>query len=210
MIDEQAITAGNTVSCKFTMTGPLVWVGEAKCKHGVTTNATYLIAPGVPPIDHALMVNATRAQHDAVIHCDCPYDDPKLSATVTCLPTSAVPPGQQRYIPQSGASIQPPAKDFFFGPGLTCAVAGAYQIQAKIQLSRSTTQGATGLGVLVLTGAPVLNVPMVDESARATANINAMLNLGVNQSVAIGYENTSAQAQDVQLATLMVSEVWVP
>lgn len=65
-------------------------------------------------------------------------------------------------------------------------------------------------GVTVVSGAPVVNVPMVDEANKATANINVLLNVAANQSVAVGYENTSTSNQDVSLTRLTVSEVWGP
>jgi hypothetical protein len=203
--------AGNEVSIKFTQTSATVWVGSANCKHGITQNATYLIAPGVPPLDHRLMVQAVFRQHDQIVGCDCPYAAPILNATVTfALPAAGVEPGQQRYVPQLSASIPAPAKNFLYGPGLTCKKTGAYQVVAKVQLSRGLAEGARGAGVILISAVPVLSVPMVDEGGKATANINGMLNLAANQSVAVGYENTSAALQDVVVTTLSVSEVWVP
>lgn len=200
----------NDVSFKFEPSGSMAWAGRATCKHGITRNTTFQIAPGVPPLNHAGMVDAVRRQHQQVLACDCPNEPSVLNATVTFQPANAVPPGQQRYVPQQSATIPPPAKNFFFGPRLTCLKLGAYQVVAKVQLSRGLTQGAGGLGVIVVSGVPVLSVPMIDEATRATANIDVTLNLAPNQSVEVGYENTSAQVQDVTVTTLTVSEVWVP
>src|SRR5262245_16169728 len=99
--------AGNVVSFKFQPATSTTWLGEANCKHGITRNQTYQIAPGVPPLDHARMVRDVLRQHDQLVACDCPYETPSLNATVTFQATSGVEPGQQRYITQTSAVIEP-------------------------------------------------------------------------------------------------------
>lgn len=205
------IFAGNEIDVKFDQVAALVWQGRANCKHGTVTNATYLIAPGVPPLNHAQMMQSSLRQHQQLVGCDCPIAPPRLNATVTFQPASAVEPGQQRYIPQASAVIQPTAKNnLWWGPGLTCAKAGAYALKGKVQLGRAVSAGATGYGVIIVQGVPVFSVPMTDEGGKATANVDVVVNLAINQSIAVGYENTSAVAQDVVVTSLTVSEVWVP
>jgi hypothetical protein len=200
-------SAALVVSCNFVQVDPVTWAGTAICPHGISRNQTYQILPGVPPLDHRAMVQSLYRQHSLLKGCGCVLETPILNATVTFTLPTGVPPGQQRYVPQQSATI---VKNFFYGPGLTCSKTGAYQLVGKVQLAKSTGQGAAGLGVLVISGQPVLSVPMADETAKATANISTVLNLSVNQSINIGYESTSSAAQDVALATLTVSEVWVP
>lgn len=205
------IRAGNDVSVAFELVGQTAWAGNAKCKHGQVNNATYQIAPGVPPLNHAAMVTHLRRMHQQIVACDCPNEPPRLNATIVFSTATGVAPGQQRYISQSSGTIEAYAKDnLWWGPGLTCAKAGAYQLLAKVQLSRGVAQGAGGLGVVIIQGVPVHSVPMTDEGGKATANIDTMLTLLPNQSINIGYENTTAVAQDVTLTTLTVSAVWVP
>jgi hypothetical protein len=200
--------AGTVISISFAQTAPTIWTGTATCVHGTTRNATLLIRPGVPPLDHTAMVDSLYRQHDLLIGCTCTRQTPLVNATISTQPANAVLPGQQRYIPQAGATLT--GSHFWFGAPVTCNRVGAYQVQGSVALSRSVAQGASGLGVLVISGVPVLNVPMVDQAGVATASISAALNIGPNQSVNLGYENTSAQVQDVQTTTLVISEVWVP
>lgn len=212
MTDEQLPAvepeATGTVSFAFAQTTPMIWAGTATCPHGTTRNATYLIAVGVPPLNHTQMVDSVYRQHDQLIACDCTRARPKLAATVTFqVPVAGVPAGQQRYVPQLSASLV--GSNLWWGPGLTIARSGGYNVQAKVQLALGPPS-ATGLGVVLISGQPVLGVPMVDEGGKATANINANLNLANNQSIAIGYENTSNAVQDVALCTLTVSDIWVP
>jgi hypothetical protein len=197
------------VTVKFVQWDGTTWLGTADCIHGRTQNTTYLSGTGSPPLNHAQMVQSLYRQHDLVIGCNCAYDTPKPNVTSTFQLPTAVPPGQQRYVPMTAAAIQVPA-NWFFGPGLTCARTGAYAVVAKVQLAGSARTGARGLGVILVSGQPVLNVQMVDETSKATANINAILNLAANQSLAVGYENQSTSNQDVTLTTLSVGEVWVP
>jgi len=178
--------------------------------HGTTRNATYQIATGVPPLNHSLMVDSVYRQHFQLLpNCDCARTAPPIVATVTFqLPVSAVPPGQQRYIPQTAANLTGP--DLWWGPGLTVAKTGSYAFTARIQLTGSVSQGATGAGVVLLSGQPVVTVPMVDSGGIATANMTPTLNIAANQSINLGYENTSSTPQDVVMCSLAIKEVWVP
>lgn len=202
MTDSETQAAG-TVTFTFAQTTPTIWRGTATCPHGTTRNETYLIAVGVPPLNHAAMVDSVFGQHAQLLpNCDCGQVRPKLAATVTFqVPVAAVPPGQQRYIPQSAATLT--GTDFWWGPGLTCARTGAYAISATVQLASANGRGA---GVILVSGQPVYSVPMTG----GLATINVTLNLVANQSLAVGYENTSNANQDVSAATLTVSEVWAP
>jgi hypothetical protein len=155
------------------------------------------------------MVLSSRRQHDQIIGCNCPDEPPKVLATVTFGLANGVEAGQQRYIPQ--ASMTTPGGNFFPNTvPMTCRRTGAFQITAKIQLANSVALGARGTGNLLITGLPVLTVAMTDEAGKATANLSGLVNIGANQSVNLGYENTGITAQDVTLATLSLGEIWVP
>jgi hypothetical protein len=202
--------AAGTIAFAFSQPNPVTWFGTATCPHGVTQNTTYLIGPGVPPLNHTFMVDNVYRQHEQLMSgCDCTRTRPKQVGTVTFqLPVSAVPAAQQRYIPQASASLSSP--NLWWGPGLTVAKTGAYLITASVQLGKSVALGAGGNGVLLLSGQPAVSVKMFDSGGYATANISAALNINANQSIAIGYENTSAASQDVTTASFAISEVWVP
>jgi len=202
--------AATVVAFTFTQTIPTTWLGTATCVHGVTRNSTYLIAPGVPPLNHSFMVENVYRQHFQLLPtCNCGQSPPPIVGTVTFdIPVTAVPSGQQRYIPQTAANLTGP--DLWWGPGLTCARTGAYNITARIQLSGSVAQGARGNGVVLISGQPVFTLPMIDSGGIATANIVTTLNINTNQSIAIGYENTSSANQDVVMCSLAIKEVWVP
>lgn len=202
----EATVVATIKQCTFLQNSPSTWLCTATCVHGTARNVTFKPPPGIA-VDYADMVARTYRQHDLLVGCSCVYDTPVQVATVSFQPANGVAPGQQRYCPQQSGTI---VRDFFFGPGLTCSKGGAYLITAKVALSRGLTQGARGLGVVVIAGQPVLNVPMIDVASVATANISTTLNLAANQSVNIGYENTSTSVQDVQTTTLTVGEVWAP
>jgi hypothetical protein len=170
---EATQVASTLVSLHFEVAAPFLWRSVATCAHSVSTTLTQT-APGV--LNPVVWVSNIVRQYELVVGCGCPQQPPTLNASVTFqLPTSAVPPGQQRNIPQLSATIQPPATNFFYGPGLTCARMGAYGVQAKVQLAKGVAQGARGLGLLVISGAPVVTIPMVDEGGKATATISALL-----------------------------------
>jgi len=199
-----------TVAFTFVQTDATTWIGEATCQHGATRNTTYLIAPGVPPLNHAQMVDAVYRQHFQLLaNCNCTRTSPPIVATVTFdLPVTGVVPGQQRYVPQVSSSLT--GNDLWWGPGLTVAKVGAYNVTARVQLAQGVAQGARGSGVVLLSGQPVVTLPMTDSGGMATANINTNLNINANQSIAIGYENTSSANQDVVMCSLAIKEVWVP
>jgi len=206
--DTPAAQAGTVVGITFVQTNPTTWTGTASCIHGTTRNATYHFTTGAPPLNHAAMVQNLYRQHDCLVGCVCTQQNPIANASVSFQPANAVQPGQQRYVPQQSATLS--SSNLWWGPGLTCGKTGAYQIDASVKLSRTLAQGAGGLGVIVISGVPTISVPMTDQGGVATAVISAMLNLTMNQSVQLGYENTSANVQDVQQSTLIVSQVWVP
>jgi len=210
MTDDVQPQAGTTVAFTFTQSIPTTWLGTATCVHGVTRNTTYLIAPGVPPLNHTFMVDNVYRQHFQLLPtCNCTPVRPGTVATITFLtPVTAVPPGQQRYIPQQSANLTGP--DLWWGPGLTCAKTGGYGLTAQVQLAASIASGARGNGVLLIAGQPTTSVPMTDQGGFATANLSVSLNLIVNQSIALGYENTGTTNQNVQAASLTVTELWVP
>jgi hypothetical protein len=201
--------ASNIVAFTFAQTNPVTWSGTATCPHGTTRNETFQIGMGVPPLNHAAMVESVYRQHELLLGCGCTRTSPSIVGTVTfTVPVSAVPPGQQRYIPQASAILTGP--DLWWGPGLTVAKTGAYNVTSRIQLAGSVAQGALGSGVVVIAGQPVFTLPMTDSGGIATANIVTTLNINANQSIAIGYENTSSANQDVVLCSLAIKEVWVP
>jgi hypothetical protein len=202
--------AGTIATFTFAQINPVTWQGTATCPHGTTRNGTVQFVPGIPPLNHTQMVDNVYRQHFQVLsNCDCVRVSPPIVGTVTFqLPVTAVLPGQQRYIPQTAASLTGP--DLWWGPGLTVAKAGSYAITARVQLVLGVSQGAGGNGVLVIAGQPVFTLPMTDSGGIATANINTTLNLAVNQSINIGYENTSSSNQDVNMCSLAIKEVWVP
>jgi hypothetical protein len=198
-----------TINFAFVLTSPVLWEGTATCPHGTTRNMTVQFLPGVPPLNHAAMVDGVYRQHEQLLGCTCTRTSPPIVGTVTFqLPVSAVPPGQQRYIPQTSASLTGP--DLWWGPGLTAAKTGAYNVTARVQLAQGLAQGARGNGVVVLSGVPVITLPMTDSGGIATANIVTTLNINANQSISIGYENTSNANQDVVMCSLAIKEVWVP
>jgi hypothetical protein len=202
--------AAGTIAFSFSQPNPVTWFGTATCPHGMTQNTTYLIGPGVPPLNHAFMVDNVYRQHELVLsNCDCNRTRPKLAASVTFqVPVMGVPAGQQRYIPQTSATLN--TSSVWWGPGLTAAKTGAFTIQATIQLTKSIAQGGGGTGNLLVSAVPVASAKMVDQGGLATANINVTLNININQSIALGYENTTAAAQDVGTVSLTINELWVP
>jgi len=201
--------AGNTIVFTFAQTNAVTWSGTATCPHGTTRNETFQIGMGVPPLNHSAMVESVYRQHEQLLGCGCTRTSPTIVGTVTFqIPVTAVPPGQQRYIPQTSASLTGP--DLWWGPGLTVAKTGAYNVTARVQLMQGLAQGAQGNGVLVLSGQPVVTLPMTDSGGLATANIVTTLNINANQSISIGYENTSSANQDVVMCSLAIKEVWVP
>src|SRR5262249_2635698 len=109
-------------------------------------------------------------------------------------------------------TVQPPAKNLWWGPGLTCAVTGAYAVQASMQINRGVGPSGNGGNVVVIvSGVPVLTAQLKDDATgKASATVGGTINLANNQSIAVGYENTTAVAQDIANTTLTVSEVWVP
>lgn len=198
-----------TVSFTFELTSPVLWAGTATCPHGTTRNTTAQFLPGVPPLNHAVMVDSVYRQHEQLLGCTCTRTSPPIVGTVTfALPVTGVPPGQQRYIPQLSSSLT--GTDLWWGPGLTVLKTGAYNVTSRIQLAQGLAQGARGSGVVLLSGQPVVTLAMTDSGGVATANIVTTLNINANQSIAIGYENTSSANQDVTMCSLAIKEVWVP
>jgi hypothetical protein len=202
--------AGNDISVAFAQTGPMAWQGEAKCKHGRVQNATYQIMPGVPPLNHAAMVTHVRTMHQQIFACDCPHEAPRLNATVTFEPATAIQPGELRIIRELSGTIEPPKKNFYYGGRLMCARIGAYQVDASVQLARTVATGGGGIAHVLVMGVAVASAPLKDESGKAIATFAGMGNLQANQPVVVAYENTTSIEQGVTATTLKVSEVWVP
>ena len=204
--------AGNEVSCAFVQQGASTWVGTVKCKHGQAQSTTHLILPGNPPLDAAQMVFGAYRQHELLIGGDCPSMPPKLNATTLYAPSLAIPPGERRIIIEQSATIPAPARsNFSFYGRLTCLRAGAFQIEAKIQLAGSVAAGARGIGQVFIAGIPaMLTAPVLDVAGQATALPSGILNLFPGEPLAVAYTNTGTTNQDVQSTTLTVSEVWVP
>lgn len=210
MTEHPETQAGTTKTVTFSQTSSTTWAGSCTCPHGSTRNATSQIVPGVPPLNHAQMVQSLYRQHDLVIGCTCTYAQPTPNANVSfALPVTGIPVGQQRYIPQLSATIA--NSNLWWGPGLTCAKAGAYQVDAKIQLARPLGSAGGGAIVLVIQGVPVISNALIDESNLATGYINAaVINLTPNQSINLGFENTTTIVRDINVASLKIGDIWIP
>lgn len=198
--------ASSVIAYTFEQLQPSRWRGVCNCKHGVVQLETQLSAPSV--LDPAQMVQNLINQHDLVVACECPYAPLPESISVAFSSCTGCQPGTQRIVPQVSAVVSGP--NFFYGGPAVCGRFGAYVVEAKLQLSRGSAQGASGVGRVLLGGQSVLDTVMSDEGGLATANLYGLLNMYPNLSVVAAYDNTSSQAQDVQLTTLRISAAWVP
>lgn len=193
---------GDQVSIGFTLIGPMVWEGEAWCKHARVRNQTFQAARGTPPLDAAMMVETIRRQQDLLAACNCPNEPAFEIANVTfSLPVAGVQPGQLRIINQQSATIK--GQRVFFGPPVTCSQFGAYQITATMKLGDS---GSNGFLRVLIAGIPKLSAPV----GGVTATVSGMLNVYPNDSIIVAFENTSSAPHDVTVTTLSVGEVWIP
>ena len=204
--------AGDSVAVTFTQTAPMVWAGEARCKHGAVKNTTYVAVNASPTLNYAQMVASAQRQHDQIIACNCAYEAPKLNATVTYGAQPNVAPGERRIILEQSAVIAPAGTNNFAYYGrIVCKRPGAYYIDLTLKLSRGVADGARGMGQVFIAGTPaMLTANMQDIGGIATAIVQGTLNLVANQPLAVGYVNTGTSNESVQATTLRASEVWVP
>ena len=206
---DEAQLAANEVALSFEIAATNLWRSQAVCVHGTATTLTH-VAPGV--LDCVAWVSNIMRHHQLVVGCGCQQSPPTLNATVTYAPASGIVPGERRIIIEQSAVIPVNArKNFLYFGRLTCAVTGSFYIDARLELSNTVASGARGVGQVFVAGTPaVITAPVVDVAGKATATLRGTMNMYPNQPLAFAFTNTGTTNQNVSMATLTVSEIWVP
>lgn len=188
---------------------PVQWAGACQCVHGTTRLQNFIAQP--ESLNPLAVVQSLRGNHDLAVHCYCPYAPPTENATVTFNVASSIQPGQLRLIPQASAST--PFGNFFFGPPLTCARLGAYQLDLTLVVDKNPQSISGNAQILldrVVVASALTQKPKVGEPPTTTVTVNAMTNIRPGQFVLAAYENLSGPPLDVIQATFTLGAVWVP